>query len=318
MMQSLASGTAIVVCAGLAVGATTAPVFAQDHYSDESPYKPSPGTPLHGGWGHGGGRMNFGHGGFGRFGSGTAIGIGIGIATMMANGSPAQVQTQSDTHRPPSQKPRPKAAAAKPPPPPPKPPAPTRTLASRERPAPAGETRFRRGEVLVSTSPAVAPATVLGVLQRHRLVEVEATHIALTDETLRLWRIPDTREVGTVVAELGGEEALRSVQPNYVYAPQAEAAAAGQYSLGRLNVDASLDLATSEPIRVAVIDTAIDVQHPDLKGAVEFYLRRARRRRRGTCSRPWNVDSRRHRGSRRAQGGCAIGANLVRPGARPR
>jgi subtilisin family serine protease len=71
------------------------------------------------------------------------------------------------------------------------------------------------------------------------------------------------------VAELGGEDALRSIQPNYVYAPQAEAAAAGQYSLRRWNVDASLDLATSEPIRVAVIDTAIDAQHPDLKGAVE-------------------------------------------------
>ncbi len=211
----------------------------------------------------------------------------MGIAaSMMANGGPRQVETQSDPQRPPPKKPRPKAEAAKPlpppkavAPPPPKavasrppparPPAPAPTFASRARPAPAGETRFRRGEVLVSTSTAVAPATVSAVLQRHGLVEIEATYIALTNETLRLWRIPDAREVGTVVAELGGEDALRSIQPNYVYAPQAEAAAAGQYSLGRLNVDASLDLATSEPIRVAVIDTAIDAQHPDLKGAVE-------------------------------------------------
>src|ERR1700722_19923262 len=216
--------------------------------------------------------------------------MGMGIAaSMMANGGPTQVETQSDPQRPPPKKPRPKAEAAKPPPPPPKavappppppkafpsgpppakPAAPAPTLAFRARPAPAGETRFRRGEVLVSTSPAVAPATVSAVLQRHGLIEVDATYIALTNETLRLWRIPDAREVGTVVAELGGEDALRSIQPNYVYAPQAEAAAAGQYSLGRLNVDASLVLATSEPIRVAVIDTAIDAQHPDLKGAVE-------------------------------------------------
>jgi subtilisin family serine protease len=74
---------------------------------------------------------------------------------------------------------------------------------------------------------------------------------------------------GLFVAELGGENSLRSIQPNYVYAPQAEAVPAEQSSLGRLNVDASLDLATSEPVRVAVIDTAIDAQHPDLKGAVE-------------------------------------------------
>ena len=294
-MQFLASGTAIVVCAGLAVGTMTAPALAQGYYYPAgSPYKYPEGSRYrpgpYGGWGHRGGTNFGGYGGFGRFGSGAAIGMGMGIAaSMMANGSPPQIQTQSDPQRPPQKKPRPKAAAAKPPPPPPKavappppppkavasrpppakPPAPTPTLASRARPAPAGETRFRRGEVLVATSPAVAPATVSGVLQRHGLVEVEATYIALTDETIRLWRIPDAREVGTVVAELGGEESLRSIQPNYVYAPQAEAAAAGQYSLGRLNVDASLDLATSEPIRVAVIDTGIDAQHPDLKGAVE-------------------------------------------------
>jgi subtilisin family serine protease len=292
MMQSLASGTAIVVCAGLAVSAMTAPALAQSYYYPAgSPYKypagpryrPSP----YGGWGHRGGMSYGGSGGFGRFGSGAAIGMGMGIAaSMMANGSPPQVETESDPQRPPPRKPRPRAEAAKPPAPPPKtvapppppkavvsrpPPArpPAPTLAARARPAPAGETRFRRGEVLVSTSPAIAPATVAGVLQRHGLVEVDATYIALTNETLRLWRIPDAREVATVVAELGGENSLGSIQPNYVYAPQAEAAAAGQYSLGRLNVDASLDLATSEPIRVAVIDTAIDAQHPDLKGAVE-------------------------------------------------
>jgi subtilisin family serine protease len=287
MMRSLASGTAIVVCAGLAVGAMTAPALAQYHYypgAGASPYKYPAGSVYrpspYGGWGPRRG-MNFGYGGFGRFGRGAAIGMGIGIigGSMMDNGGPPQVQTYSDPQQPPPQKPRPKAAAAKPPPPPPKavasrpppakPPAPAPTLASRARPAPAGETRFRRGEVLVTTSPAVAPATVSAVLQRHGLVEVEATYIALTNETLRLWRVPDAREVGTVVAELGGEDALRSIQPNYVYAPQGEAAAAGQYSLGRLNVDASLDLATSEPIRVAVIDTGIDAQHPDLKGAVE-------------------------------------------------
>jgi subtilisin family serine protease len=295
MMQSLASsGTAIAVCAGLAVSAMTAPALAQSYYypagspykyPEGSRYRPSP----YGAWGHRGG-MNFGgYGGFGRFGGASAIGMGMGIAAgMMANEGPAQVQTQSYPQRPPPKKPRTNSAAAEPPwsppkavapppprkavasrPPPAKPSAPTPTFAFRARPAPAGETRFRRGEVLVSTSLAVARATVLGVLQRHRLVEVEATPIALTGETLRLWRIPDTREVGTVVAELGGEGSLRSVQPNYVYAPQVEAAAAGQYSLERLNVDASLDVATSEPIRVAVIDTAIDAQHPDLKGAVE-------------------------------------------------
>ena len=36
-----------------------------------------------------------------------------------------------------------------------------------------------------------------------------------------------------------------------------------------MHVDASLDLTAGEPVRVAVIDTAIDESHPDLAGAVE-------------------------------------------------
>jgi subtilisin family serine protease len=300
MAQSLASGTAIVVCAGLAVSALSAPARAQSYgYPVGSPYKYPVGSPYkypamsryrpspYGGWGHRGGMGFGGYGGYGGFGSGAAIGMGMGIAaSMIANGPPPQVETQSDPQRPPPKKPRPRVEAAKPPPPPPKavaPPPPSKAIVSRPPPArppapalaararlaPAGETRFRRGEVVVTTAPGAAQAMVTGVLQRHGLVEVDATYIALTNETLRLWRIPDAREVGTVVAELGGENSLRSIQPNYVYAPQGEAAPAEQYSLGRLNVDASLDLATSEPIRVAVIDTAIDAQHPDLKGAVE-------------------------------------------------
>ena len=139
--------------------------------------------------------MNFrGYAGFGRFGDGAAIGMGMGIAaSMMANGGPRQVETQSDPQRPPPKKPRPKAEAAKPPPPPPPkavaprpPPAEAvgAEFTSRARPAPAGETRFRRGEVFVSTSPGVVPTTVPAVLQRHGLVEVEATYIALTTKRL--------------------------------------------------------------------------------------------------------------------------------------
>jgi subtilisin family serine protease len=94
---------------------------------------------------------------------------------------------------------------------------------------------------------------------------------------VRLWRIPDARDVANVVRELGGEPALARIQPNYLYAAMQDAASAAstpapappQYALAKLHVDAVVDPAPAQPIRVAVIDTAVDESHPDLKGAVE-------------------------------------------------
>ena len=169
--------------------------------------------------------------------------------------------------------------------PPPPPSAPPRRPRPRAAPSlltriflpPPGETRFRPSEVLVEISSAAPPATLAAIARRHRLVEAEAASVGLLGVSVRLWRIPDARDVANVVRELGGEAALARVQPNYLYAaqddagpPPAEAAPAPpQYALAKLNVDAALTAAASEPVRVAVIDTAIDESHPDLLGAVE-------------------------------------------------
>ncbi|MGD1016061.1 MAG: S8 family serine peptidase [Roseiarcus sp.] len=164
-------------------------------------------------------------------------------------------------------------------PPPPAPPA--QPFVARVFPPPPGETRFRRGEVLVEVSPATPPAFVALIARRHRLIETEAAPIALLGTSVRLWRIPDGREVAAVVRELAYEPALAGVQPDYLYAPQQPAPAAPaaaeptpapappQYSLAKLRVDAVVESAPAAPVRVAVIDTAIDEAHPDLQGAVE-------------------------------------------------
>jgi subtilisin family serine protease len=154
-------------------------------------------------------------------------------------------------------------------------------LAGNALPPPPGETRFRPGEVLVALAPATPPATVARILRNHRLTEAEAADISLLGTSIRLWRIPDGRSVASVVRELAGESSLTRIQPNYVYELQQEPAGAAstpatpapptpqQYSLAKLHVDAGDDMVVSDPIRVAVIDTAIDETHPDLAGAVE-------------------------------------------------
>jgi subtilisin family serine protease len=152
---------------------------------------------------------------------------------------------------------------------------PTRVLV-RALPPPPGETRFRRGEVLVETSLATPPATLAAVARRHRLIEAEVATIGLLGVSVHLWRIPDARDAAAVVRELGGEAAAATVQPNYLYALQQAAAPTVdsarpplQYALDKLRVDAALAAAAKDPVRVAVIDTAIDETHPDLVGAVE-------------------------------------------------
>ncbi|MFZ1964880.1 MAG: S8 family serine peptidase [Roseiarcus sp.] len=179
---------------------------------------------------------------------------------------------------PPPSFPAPPFAAGAPPPSSLLPPPP---FVGRAFPPPPGETRFRRGEVLVEISPATPPAFAALIARRHRLIEAEVVPIALLGASVRLWRIPDAREVAAVVRELAYEPALAGVQPNYLYAPQQPAPAAPaaaeptpapappQYSLAKLRVDAVVETAPAAPVRVAVIDTAVDDAHPDLTGAVE-------------------------------------------------
>jgi hypothetical protein len=273
---------------------------------------------------------------------------GAVLAAPLANAPP-----QSEGGGGPSRPPRVNRTWVRPPPPPPPAP-PAQKFVSHAFPPPPGETRFRRGEVLVETAPGTPPAFVALIARRHRLIEAEVVPIALLGASVRLWRIPDARDVAGVVRELGFEPSLASVQPNYLYAAQqdatpapstaaepnpapstvaepspapstvaeptaapsaaveptpapsvvaepspapsvvaeptpapapaaeptpapaaaaeptaAPAPAPPQYSLAKLRVDAIVEPAPAAPVRVAVIDTAVDDAHPDLNGAIE-------------------------------------------------
>jgi subtilisin family serine protease len=158
------------------------------------------------------------------------------------------------------------------PPPPPVPPS-LLALPGRAR-LPGAEIRYREGEVLVETLDGASLGAIAATARRHRLVEVEATRIDLLGATVRLWRIPDARKAAAVIAELAREGALARIQPNYLYlaaddpAP-APAPALHQYALAKMKVAAAHAEGGGAPVRVAVIDTAVDETHPDLAGAVE-------------------------------------------------
>jgi subtilisin family serine protease len=141
-------------------------------------------------------------------------------------------------------------------------------------PPPPGEQRLRRDEIVVEFASNTPRRAIDLILLRHGLTESETDTLALLGSTIHLWRIPAPRDAAGVVRELASEALVASAQPNYVYALQddaaaAQAAAAGQYSLAKLHVDAARALATGDKVLVAVVDTAIDETHPDLSGVVE-------------------------------------------------
>lgn len=150
---------------------------------------------------------------------------------------------------------------------------PTRTTQRSPSNAPAAnERRLVPDEVVIELRNSVTPQQIDALQQRHRLTRLEQQVSQLAGTTLYRWRIPDRRSVRTVVRELEADNAVASAQPNYLFAlQQAEAKAEGdpaQYELAKLQLPQAHKLARGSQIRVAVIDSAIDSQHPDLAGAI--------------------------------------------------
>jgi subtilisin family serine protease len=143
---------------------------------------------------------------------------------------------------------------------------------------PASERRLVENEVLLEfagNAQGVAP-----LLARHGLTQLEAQRFALTGSTFVRARIVARRSVRATLARLGNETILRTGQPNYIYAtsqttgsrpggtPKPAAGDPAQYALGKLRLNEAHELATGDKILVAVIDSGIDLRHPELQGVI--------------------------------------------------
>jgi hypothetical protein len=136
---------------------------------------------------------------------------------------------------------------------------------------PAGETRLVPDEVLIAVDDAAGPAQVEALQRRLRLARLEQQTFALTGTTIYRWRIPDRRSVAAVVRAAERETAVAAAQPNYLFTLQDEARPAGepaQYALAKLNLPQAHALAKGDDVRVAVIDSAIDTNSPELAGSI--------------------------------------------------
>jgi subtilisin family serine protease len=136
----------------------------------------------------------------------------------------------------------------------------------------------------VTTSPAAArqllvllaqnqPAAVENqIASAYRLQRLSGSEIPLLGARAQVYRIDDRRPVQSVIAALAADARVMLVQRNLVYQRQATAGSdairAAQYGLDKIGAPRAHQLATGRGVKIAVIDTGIDADHPDLQGAV--------------------------------------------------
>lgn len=154
---------------------------------------------------------------------------------------------------------------------------------------PPNENRFVQNEVMLEFAGNLPPAAIAQIAARHRLAQIDVQTFALTNTTFVRARITDGRPVRTVLRGLANEGVLlRAGQPNYLYRagqadpetklPQATPAAAAaaalpaadpaQYALAKMRLTEAHNLARGANVLVAVIDSGVDVTHPELQGVV--------------------------------------------------
>jgi Subtilase family len=109
--------------------------------------------------------------------------------------------------------------------------------------------------------------------RRHRLIRLESQELPLIGSAMSLFRITDLRSVETVRTELAADAGVRSVHLNfrYVLQDQKSVPAEGdpaQYALVKLRLPEAHALSRGSNVIIAVIDSGIDVNHPELANTI--------------------------------------------------
>jgi subtilisin family serine protease len=134
---------------------------------------------------------------------------------------------------------------------------------------------FVADEVLVRfTASASQQAIIESFAQDHRLLRIDTHRLPAIDATIYRFRITDQRQVPAVMGIVQGDARVALVQPNFFYtlkdsaSPGTPAGDPMQYVVSKLHLPQAHDLATGERVLVAVVDSAIDSTHPELKSVV--------------------------------------------------
>jgi len=129
------------------------------------------------------------------------------------------------------------------------------------------------GEIVAEIDASLSDTQADELARRHRLVRLQSQNFPLIGATIGLFRITDRRSVQTVSRELATEASIRSVQLNFRHFLQEQKAALtegdpAQYALAKLRLPQAHTLAHGANVTVAVIDSGVDLKHPELANAI--------------------------------------------------
>lgn len=144
---------------------------------------------------------------------------------------------------------------------------------------PAGERRYVPDEVVLQLNGNPSQRVIEALARRYRLTLVESQNFSLLNATLYRWHIANGRSVTAVTSDLAADRGVAWAQPNYLYSLQQNAARDGavskrgeadasQYAIAKLHLSEAHGLAKGDNVAVAVIDSGVDLSHPELQGIV--------------------------------------------------
>jgi filamentous hemagglutinin family protein len=151
-------------------------------------------------------------------------------------------------------------------------------------PPPLGETRFIKDEAVLQIPPGVRPAQVQILMSSLGLSIIGSQRLGLLGVTSYRVRIVNGSSVASVIQTLAAYPIVAGAQANYTYrlvqqrardlghdpdlAGRQQEGDAAQYALGKLGVIDIHHQFKGTNVTVAVIDSQIDVRHPDLDGVI--------------------------------------------------
>ena len=133
--------------------------------------------------------------------------------------------------------------------------------------------RAVQNELVAEIDGALSTAEADELARRHGLERIASQSFPLLGGTIGLFRIVDRRPVDTVRREFAADGSVRSVQLNlrHFLQDQKKPAIEGdvaQYAVAQLRLPQAHALARGMNVTIAVIDSGVDVKHPELANSV--------------------------------------------------
>jgi subtilisin family serine protease len=126
--------------------------------------------------------------------------------------------------------------------------------------------------VLVTLTDTTSDTTINNLARAYRLTRQSSFSSPTLGVRFARYRIPDQRDLQQVLNDLSLDLRVVAVQPIYVYLGSQGAAVAAtavpQYAAEKLRLTDAHRIARGRNVRLAIIDSGVDVAHPELKGVV--------------------------------------------------